>query len=120
MKTILLILALTVQSILSLAQSNKEPVIVEHSPTLFNTIYDPYFDYADQGSRMYINNSQFYNKDNIITGSFPASNGQYMKPGNSNPINKNMNEGAPLPSGTIYSGYLPVRDYGEARDGVIR
>jgi len=101
------------------AQQGKDPVTVNDAPTLFNTSYNAYYDYADQGSRMYENNSQFYNKDNTITNVIPVSNGQYIQPGNSNPVNQDMYQGSPAPSGTIYSGYIPVKDYGnstEARD----
>ncbi|HTM66520.1 MAG TPA: hypothetical protein VL093_09385 [Flavipsychrobacter sp.] len=99
------------------AQTNKQPVIVESSPTIFNYSYNAYYDYADQGTRMYINNSQFYNKDNQITNSVPVGNGNYVKPGNSTPINRDMYQGAEQPSGTIYSGPIPVRSYGESSEG---
>ena len=98
-------------STLGLRAQEKRPIVVEESPTIFNTTFDPYYNYADQGRANYINNSQFYNKDNIISNPFPASNGYYFQPGNSNPINQNMNQAEPLPSGTIYNGYIPVREY---------
>jgi hypothetical protein len=99
------------------AQTNKQPVIVESSPTIFNYSYNPYYDYADQGTRMYINNSQFYNKDNQITNTVPVDNGDYVKPGNSNPVNRDVYQGSEQPSGTIYSGSIPVRSYGESSEG---
>jgi hypothetical protein len=99
------------------AQTNKQPVIVESSPTIFNYSYNPYYDYADQGTRMYINNSQFYNKDNQITNTVPVGNGDYVKPGNSNPVNRDVYQGSEQPSGTIYSGSIPVRSYGESSEG---
>jgi len=112
MKTLFFLLLTWVVSNTVFAQANKSPVVVEDAPTLLNTSANLYYDYADQGQRMYINNSHFQNKDNIITADFPASNGQYIVPGNSNPINRNMNDGSLIPSGTIYSGYIPIRDYG--------
>jgi hypothetical protein len=99
------------------AQTNKQPVIVESSPTIFNYSYDPYYDYADQGARMYINNSQFYNKDNQITNTVPVGNGNYVKPGNSTPINRDMFQRNEQPSGTIYSGTIPIRSYGDRSEG---
>jgi hypothetical protein len=99
------------------AQQNKAPIRVYDAPTLSNASANLYYDYADQGQRMYQNNSHFQNKDNVMTHRFPASNGQYVTPGNSNPINQNMNDGSLIPSGTIYSGYIPIRDYGNSSSG---
>lgn len=101
----------------SVNAQEKRPIIVSESPTIFNTGFDPYYNYADQGRAMYINNSQFYNKGNIISNPYPASNGYYVQPGNSNPVNQNLYQGEPFPSGTIYSGYIPVRDYGNSTNG---
>lgn len=100
----------------AIAQANKEPINVRSVPTLFNKNFDPYRNYADQGRAMYINNSAFYNKDNIITNNFPVSNGRYMQPGNSNPVNHDMNERNVFPSGTIYSGFIPIRGYGNTEN----
>ncbi|HRO42679.1 MAG TPA: hypothetical protein PL009_07575 [Flavipsychrobacter sp.] len=94
------------------AQENKIPITVHDSPTQFNVSANLYHDYGDQGNRMYINNSHFQNKDNSLINSVPISNGQYIPPGNSNPINQNMNQPEPLPSGNIYSGDILIRSYG--------
>jgi len=102
------------------AQYNKAPVQVENVPTLNNMRYNPNYDHSDQGRRMYINNSQFQNKDNTVSQYMPVSNGQYVKPGNSNPINRELYNGESIPSGTIYSGFVPVRTYGGSNTGVIQ
>lgn len=99
-------------AVITKAQDNKRPVVVENSRSVFNRSFDTYKNYADQGNAIYINNSQFYNKDNFITNPFPRGNGEYTQPSNSNPINQNMNQQTPTPSGIIYSGYIPVREYG--------
>jgi hypothetical protein len=113
MKKMLLITVAFLIGISAYAQNQKPPVIVEDAPTIFTWDHNPYLEFADQGNRMYINNSQFYNKDNILQNrGIPASNGMYVAPGNSNPINKEMYQGPAAPSGTIYSGHIPVRDYG--------
>jgi len=112
MKKMMMIILISLGMTEAKAQQGKSPVIVNDAPTLFNTASNGYYDYADQGKRMYENNSQFYNKDNVQTHTFPTSNGQYIKPGNSNPMNQELYQGAQAPSGTIYSGYVPVRDYG--------
>lgn len=97
------------------AQYHKIPVIVDDVPSIFTLAPIPYLEFADQGNRMYINNSQFYNKDNVLRSrGIPPSNGMYVTPGNSNPINREMYQGVPAPSGTIYSGHVPVREYGSS------
>ena len=101
----------------SKAQEQKAPVVVVDAPTLFNIHSNPNYDYADQGRRMYINNSQFQNKDNVFSNPVPTGNGQYITPGNSNPVNQDLNSGEPMPSGTIYSGYIPVRSFGNPPSG---
>ena len=112
MKKILLMIMMCFTTGVVVAQLQKRPIQVENSPSIFNDVYTPYQDYADQGRRMYYNNSQFYNKDNYFEHAMPTSNGYYVQPGNSNPINRTLNTGAPLPSGTIYIGDRPVRTYG--------
>jgi hypothetical protein len=112
MRQMMILIAASLISGAAYAQDQKRPVIVENAPTLSNFQTAPYKDYSDQGRRMYENNSQFYNKDNIITNAIPVGNGDYTQPGNSNPINQDMYEDITVPSGTIYSGYIPVRQYG--------
>jgi len=75
---------------------------------------DPYSNYADQGRAMYQNNSQFYNKDNILTSDVPRGNGDYTQPGNSNPINhdiysNNDNTGGYIGTYDIYSDGILIR-----------
>ena len=113
----IMVLAMVLTGIEVEAQTNKQPVIVESSPTIFNYSFNPYYDYGDQGRRMYINNSRFYNKDNHFNNQVPAGNGNYIKPGNSTEINRNLYEGYEGPSGTIYSGTIPVRNYGHSSEG---
>lgn len=112
MKRILTIAVVLALGTAAKAQETKQPVIVDDAPTIFNIQVNPYYDYADQGRAMYINNSQFYNKDNVLTNQSPVGNGDYVQPGNSNPVNREMYQGSPAPSGTIYSGDIPVRQYG--------
>jgi hypothetical protein len=123
MKRIILLAAIFFTAKAAEAQYQKQPIIIDDAPTIFNNAPQPYQEYADQGSRMYINNSQFYNKDNTFQNAIPTGNGLYVTPGNSNPINQDMHQGPAAPSGTIYSGYIPVRDYGNSsigRDGTYR
>ncbi len=95
------------------AQQNKEPQIVHDAPTLFDISYDPYYDYADQGNRSYINNSQFQNKDNMLISSFPAGNGQYDPPGNSHSINQQLYKEPNFPVPPVYNGHVPVLNPGD-------
>lgn len=90
------------------AQANREPVVVPDAPNTFDIRADLNYSYADQGRVMFINNSAFYNKDNMIRQPIPVSNGRYTKPGNSNPINRQMNQLPPLPNPTLYNGGIPV------------
>ena len=117
MKRIILLMAIFLAAEDSEAQYQKQPIIIEDAPTIFNNLPQPYLEYADQGSRMYINNSQFYNKDNFFQNAIPTGNGFYVRPGNSNPVNRDLNQGPVAPSGTIYSGHIPVRDYGTSSSG---
>jgi|GEM_PF-6534768 len=89
----------------------KRPITVTDAPTIFNNVQDSYRSYAPQGNAMYINNSMFYNKDNFMLNANPTGNGHYTSPGNSNPINSELYQEPESPSGTIYSGYIPVRKY---------
>jgi hypothetical protein len=114
MKQIIILLAASLIGGVSYGQDQKRPVVVYDAPSIYNQANIGYRDYADQGSRMYENNNQFYNKDNFITNPVPVGNGDYVQPGNSTPVNYEMYESAPAPSGTIYSGYVPVRQYGNS------
>lgn len=89
----------------------KQPIIVSDAPTIFNNVQDPYRSYAQQGNAMYINNSMFYNKDNFMLHANPVGNGHYTTPGNSNPINAELYREPEIPSRTIYSGHIRVRQY---------
>jgi hypothetical protein len=115
MKPLMILFVFLLGAVSVKAQEQKNPVIVQDAPTIFPMSFDPYHSYADQGRAMYINNSQFYNRDNVLTSPVPVSNGQYFTPGNSNPINAEMNTAQPIPSTTIYSGYIPVRQTGDIR-----
>ena len=89
----------------------KHPITVTDAPTIFNNVHDPYRSYAQQGKAMYINNSMFYNKDNLMLNANPTGNGHYTTPGNSNPINAELYSEPETQSGTIYSGHLPIGEY---------
>ena len=113
MKRLFLIPALIVTSAVSaLSQDQKSPIIVENAPTIFNISYNPYYSYADQGQPTYINNSHFYNQSNTIYNHFPTGNGNYINPGNSNSLNSDLYRGEFIRSGIIYSGYVPVKTFG--------
>ncbi|RYY26978.1 MAG: hypothetical protein EOO04_10025 [Chitinophagaceae bacterium] len=92
------------------AQSQKEPIYLDNGPTVFEYNYDPYYSYADQGQAMYQNNSQFYNKDNVLRSPSPVGNGQYVTPGNSNPLNQNLYRNEETSTVILYNGHVPVRE----------
>src|SRR5690606_34108689 len=104
------------------AQSNKKPVNVLNAPSVFHTRVDPYYNYADQGNASYINNSQFYNQGNHFSNSFPSGNGFYPQPGNSNPVNHEMNSRSPMEPTTIFNGDIPIRlsPYPEETNTLLR
>lgn len=88
----------------------------QQQPTVLSTrtSLDPYSNYASQGSASYQNNSQFYNKDNVLSSPVPRGNGDYTQPGNSNSVNHNMyyyndNTGGDLNTYDIYSGGILIR-----------
>jgi hypothetical protein len=112
MKTIIFLFLMASFTVKVSGQANKMPIPVENARSIFNTVPDLYADYTDQGSRMYINNPHFYQKDNFFRNAVPTGNGFYVQPGNSNPINQELYQGVPEPSGTIFSGYIPIRTYG--------
>ncbi len=96
------------------AQDRGNVVVVDESPTILDMSFNPYYDYSQQGNASYINNSQFYNKDNFISSPLPAANGYYERPGNSNAINNELydkgnhiNDHSIAPSGTIYNDVTP-------------
>lgn len=103
-----LVIAIFATEAAALAQANRAPIVVSDAPNTFDMRADLNYSYADQGRVMFINNSAFYNKDNVIHQNFPVSNGRYTEPGNSNPINRQMNQQPPLPNPTIYNGGIPV------------
>lgn len=109
MKTILSILFAGFLYLPAQAQSNKKPVYVPDAPTVFNTEFGSYFNYADQGKASFINNSQFYNKDNHFSNTLPSGNGFYPEPGNSNPVNHDVNSRSLLPPPVIYNGNILIR-----------
>lgn len=109
MRKMIMIAVLGAMGLTAQAQTQKQSVVVDDAPTIFPTSFNPYHSYADQGRAMYINNSHFYNSDNLHRSPLPVSNGQYFAPGNSNPVNQELYEAPALPSTTIYGGYVPIR-----------
>ncbi len=65
---------------------------------------NPEASHAAQGSSMYFNNAEWYNKDNVPPDAttFPA-NADYIQPGNSNPQNTQLYNGTVAPQGKIYN-----------------
>ena len=103
----------------------------QQGPTVLsvNRPMDTYSNHADQGRATYQNNSQFYNKDNVLSSAAPRGNGDYYQPGNSNPINhdiysNNDNTGENIGTYDIYSGGILIRynTYGAENvpGGIIR